>query len=286
MKTQMKLQNNSKLLLIDKQWTEAMVFLHVLNTNNHKKEAFLDIEIKKDIKALIIEVFVNFCEDGHFIVKRNIKLGKNSSLDYLKIQDISISSSLNLTYNINQKSYSTLDITNFELGDGLIKNSFFNTLNKIHAKYNISSLVKLSNKASCTNTINTIHNAKYTSSDIKYKHCLDDNAKAFFKAKSIVNNTASFAKAFQDTKTILLSNNSQMHTQPHLEILIDELKASHGATTGSLDEEELLYLQARGIKKELAYDILLRAYEKEIYDNIKNKELKQFAKQYKRDNYV
>ena len=77
-----------------------------------------------------------------------------------------------------------------------------------------------------------------------------------------------------------------MHTQPHLEILIDELKASHGATTGSLDEEALLYLQARGINKKLAYDILLRAYEKEIYDNIKNKELKKFAKKYKRDDYV
>ena len=47
MNTQMKTQNNSKLLLIDKQWTEAIVFLHVLNTNNHKKKEFLDIEIKK-----------------------------------------------------------------------------------------------------------------------------------------------------------------------------------------------------------------------------------------------
>ena len=242
--------------------------------------------MRKDIKVFIIEVFVNFCEDGDFSVKRKINLGKNSSLDYLKIQDINKSSSFNLTYNINQKSYSTLDITNFEFGDGLIKNYFFNTLDKIQAKYHISSLVKLSHKASCTNTINTIHNAKYTTSDIKYKHSLDDSSKAYFKVKSIVNNTASFAKAFQDTKTILLSNNAQIYTQPHLEILIDELKASHGATTGSLDEEALLYLQARGINKKLAYDILLRAYEKEIYDNIKNKELKKFAKKYKRDDYV
>ena len=60
MKTQMKSQNNSKLLLINKQWTEPIVFIHVLNTNNHKKEEFLDIKIEKRYKSFYNRSFCKF----------------------------------------------------------------------------------------------------------------------------------------------------------------------------------------------------------------------------------
>ena len=69
-------------------------------------------------------------------------------------------------------------------------------------------------------------------------------------------------------------------------IYIDELEASHGATTGTLDKEQLLYLEARGIPKKLAYDMLLKAFEEKIAHNIKDEIIKKFIKTYKREKYV
>ena len=95
-----------------------------------------------------------------------------------------------------------------------------------------------------------------------------------------------FSKAFQNSNTILLSDDASIYAQPHLEILIDELEASHGATTGTLDKEQLLYLQSRGIPKQKAYDMLLKAFESQIYDNINDILIKEFIKDYARSKYV
>ena len=132
----------------------------------------------------------------------------------------------------------------------------------------------------------SINNAKNSLSNINYKHSLKDSSKAVLKAKSIVNETAIGTKAFQNTNTILLSDDAVIFAQPHLEIYIDELEASHGATTGTLDKEQLLYLEARGIPKKLAYDMLLKAFEEKIAHNIKDEIIKEFIKTYKREKYV
>jgi Fe-S cluster assembly protein SufD len=88
--------------------------------------------------------------------------------------------------------------------------------------------------ASLLSFIKTIHNEKSSISNINYKHSLKDSSKAVFKAKSIVNETALFSKAFQNCNTILLSDDATIFAQPHLEILIDELEASHGTTIETL----------------------------------------------------
>ncbi len=78
----------------------------------------------------------------------------------------------------------------------------------------------------------------------------------------------------------------QFFARPHLEINIDELEASHGATTGSLNKDELLYLCSRGIPKDTAYNMLLEAFENEVYDNIQDLKIKDFLKSFKKDDYV
>ena len=134
--------------------------------------------------------------------------------------------------------------------------------------------------------IKTVHNNENSISNINFKHSLKDHSRTVFKALSRVNEDALYTKAFQNSNTILLSNDAAIYAQPHLEILIDELEASHGATTGTLDKDQLLYLQSRGINKNLAYEILLKAFESKIYDNIDDKLIKEFMDSYKRKDYV
>ena len=280
------LDNKQKIITINKNIAEPIFLIHKIKEDETLFTNSLKIKVAKDVKAQIVEVFVNTSTNSAYSVNRTFELDENSSLEYVKIQDINTSNSFVFNSYIKQETSSTLDFTNFEYGNGFIINSFINNINNENITYNLNGLVKLSDDTTCSNLIKTIHNAKSSLSNINYKHSLKDSSKAVFKAKSIVNETALFTKAFQNTNTILLSDDATIIAQPHLEIFIDELEASHGATTGTLDKDQLLYLESRGINKDLAYDMLLKAFEEKIAHNIKDTIIKEFIETYKRDKYV
>lgn len=270
-------------LTIDKTQKELIVLVYDLKEEINPK---LYIRLEKDVKASIVEVFINGIEDETYEIEREITLLENSSLVYVKYQDASALESLRMNYTYDLKKSSKLEQTNFELGNVNNTNTYETKLENENVLYNISGLVKLDSKVHSSSSFETTHIAQSCTSDIKYKHSLDDWGKATFNALSIVEQTANFSKVFQNTDTILLSDDAGIFAQPHLQINIDELEASHGATTGTLNEEQLLYLQSRGIKKELATEILLKAFENEIFDSISDKKIIDFLKELKRGNYV
>ena len=278
--------NKQKIITINKNIAEPIFLIHKLKENETFYTNSLKIKVAKDIKASVVEVFVNSCTNSFYGVNRKIELEENSSLEYVKIQDINASNSMIFSLCVEQKDSSNLEISNFEYGNGFLINSFENIINAQNSNYELNGLVKLFDDSNTSNLIKTIHNEKSSISNINYKHTLKDSSKAVFKAKSIVNETALFSKAFQNCNTILLSDDATIFAQPHLEIFIDELEASHGTTTGSLDKEQLLYLQSRGISKDKAYEMLLSAFENKIVDNIKDTIIKEFVQNYKRDKYV
>lgn len=277
---------NQKVLVIDKDINEPIILIQ----NMKEDEAFftnsLRIEVKENIKASIIELFVNSSNNSCFAVNRNIVLEKNASLEYVKIQDIDLSNSMIFATSCEQNENSNLEISNFEFGEGFIVNSFENIINKEFINYELNGLTKLKDNSNTSTLVKTIHNEKNSTSFINYKNSLKDKSRAIIKIKSIVNQNAQFTKAFQNCNTILLSDDATIFAQPHLEIYIDELEASHGTTTGTLNEEQLLYLQSRGIRKEKAYDMLLNAFESSIKDNIKDEKIKEFIENYKKEKYV
>ena len=280
------IDNKQKIITINKNIAEPIFLIHKLKENETFYTNSLKIRVAKDIKASVVEVFVNSCTNSFYGVNRKIELEENSSLEYVKIQDINASNSMIFSLAVEQKDSSNLEISNFEYGNGFLINSFENIINAQNSNYELNGLVKLFDDSNTSNLIKTIHNEKSSISNINYKHTLKDSSKAVFKAKSIVNETALFSKAFQNCNTILLSDDATIFAQPHLEIFIDELEASHGTTTGSLDKEQLLYLQSRGISKDKAYEMLLSAFENKIVDNIKDTIIKEFVQNYKRDKYV
>lgn len=278
--------NKQKIITIDKNIAEPIFLIHKIKEDETFFVNSLKIEIKENVKAQIVEVFVNSSQNSALSVNRSFELDKNSNLEYVKIQDINDTNSLLFNVEISQDESSNLDFSNFEYGDGFTVNTIINEINEKSVNYNLNGLIKLTNNANCSNLIKTIHNEKSSISNINYKNTLKDSSKAIFKAKSIVNNEALFSKAFQNCHTILLSDDATIFAQPHLEIHIDELEASHGTTTGTLNKEQLLYLQSRGISKEKAYNMLLDAFEKDISDNLKDELVKEFVQNYKRDKYV
>jgi Fe-S cluster assembly protein SufD len=118
------------------------------------------------------------------------------------------------------------------------------------------------------NHTKVIHAVPNCTSNEIYKGILDDTAVGVFNGKIFVAVDAQKTNAYQSSKSILLSDEAKINTKPELEIYADDVKCSHGASTGTIDEDSLFYLRARGISKELAQKLLLHAYASEILDKI------------------
>lgn len=275
------LVEKQSVLEIQEDTLEPIIIYHRLSYDDTLFANSLQIIVKKGVQASIIEVFESDGDNSADTINRNIICAQDAKLEYVKIQNITSSNTLLFNCEFSQYAHSQLDVFNFDYGEGFVVNSYNNVLNHKLAIYNLYGLVKLTNEANCSNLIHTIHNTQDCLSNIVFKHSLDDKSKAVFKANSTVENEATNSKAFQNAHTILLSDDATIFSQPHLQIFVDELEASHGTTTGSLDEEQLLYLQMRGISKQKATIMLLNAFEKEIYTYIRDEKIKSFIEEFK-----
>ncbi len=118
------------------------------------------------------------------------------------------------------------------------------------------------------NTTAIIHAKPQTTSAEVYKGVLDDQARAVFQGRIVVEKDAQKADGHQLNKTILLSDRAEIDTKPELEIFADDVKCSHGAAAGELDEDALFYLRARGIDQADARRMLVEAFVGETLENI------------------
>ena len=101
-----------------------------------------------------------------------------------------------------------------------------------------------------------------------FKYVLDDNATGAFEGSIEVCHGARFVEAYQSNRNILASSNARMHTKPQLLIYNDDVKCSHGATTGQLDSKALFYMQTRGIPLQQARRVLMQALMADVINTI------------------
>jgi Fe-S cluster assembly protein SufD len=110
-----------------------------------------------------------------------------------------------------------------------------------------------------------------------YKGIMNDKGTGIFNGKIMVRQDAQKTNAYQSNKNILLSDDATINTKPELEIYADDVKCSHGATCGYLDEESLFYLRARGIGEKEARTLLLNAFAGEVIERIGIEDLRNYA---------
>ena len=112
------------------------------------------------------------------------------------------------------------------------------------------------------------HAKPHTTSREVYKGVLDDKARAVFQGQILVRPDAQKIEGHQLNRTLLLSDGAEIDTKPELTIYADDVKCSHGATAGELDEDALFYLRARGIPENEARGLLVEAFLREVIDGI------------------
>ena len=139
-----------------------------------------------------------------------------------------------------------------------------------HAHVEAGHLLYLNEESKRGMVSQIIHKGEYSTSKQEAKNILDGHARGIFDALIRVEETAKFTKAVQNSKAILLHENAYMVAKPQLEIYIDELEASHGATTGQLDKKQLFYLQSRGISYLEARKMLVIAFANTLIETVKD----------------
>jgi Fe-S cluster assembly protein SufD len=166
------------------------------------------------------------------------------------------------------KRQSTLKTVSVTDGSGMVRNDYRIALCGENAETTLNGLCMLKGKRECHSNILIDHQAPHCRSNQLFKGILSDFSRSSFEGKILVRQTAQKTEAFQLNNNLLLSDRSHADSKPNLEIFADDVKASHGATFGQLDPEQLIYMKMRGLSNAEAQNLLMYGFCQELLDMI------------------
>ncbi|NQZ38278.1 MAG: Fe-S cluster assembly protein SufD [Crocinitomicaceae bacterium] len=229
-------------------------------------------------KAGIIQGF--FAEDANKAfanVTSEISVGKNAFLTIDKIQYEAENTSHISTEQVSQEKDSTFTINTITLNGGLVRNNLNIEVIGENCETNLNGTYLLKGKQHVDNHTVVDHTVPNCNSNELYKGVIDDQATAVFNGKVFVRRDAQKINAFQSNGNVLMSDNATVNSKPELEIYADDVKCSHGSTTGQLDEEAVFYLRARGLSEKSARKLMVSAFIGDALDKIENKDVLKYT---------
>lgn len=200
----------------------------------------------------------------------------NSKVTIDKIQYESDANFHISTEQINQAKDSTFTLNTITLNGGLVRNNVNVNVNGENCESNLNGAYLLKGKQHVDNHTVIDHRVPHCNSNELYKGVIDDNSTAVFNGKVYVREDAQKINAFQSNGNVLLSDSGTINSKPELEIYADDVKCSHGSTTGQLDEEAIFYLRARGISANSARKLMVSAFVGDVLEKIENESVKEF----------
>ncbi|MDZ4839164.1 MAG: Fe-S cluster assembly protein SufD [Bacteroidota bacterium] len=226
-------------------------------------------------KATILEEYLGL--SGTHTVVHEIDVKENASLELNKIQNQELGSHQFHHTHIKTAVSSFAHHTAICIGKGNIRNELKYTLAAPNNHVKLNGVYIADAKQVIANYTTVDHAMPHCLSDELYKGLATDEATAIFNGKIMVRLDAQKTNAFQSNKNLLLSRNAHIYTKPQLEIFADDVKCSHGATIGQLDQEAIFYMQARGLSKLDAISLLTAAFFNDIVEGIVNQGVRQLA---------
>jgi Fe-S cluster assembly protein SufD len=196
-----------------------------------------------------------------------IVVGENSTVEHVKLEEESPESFHVATIQVRQARNSNFKSHNISFGGVLVRNDV-NVVVSSGCEGTLNGLYLASGKQHIDNHTAIDHAAPHAASHELYKGILDGTSSAVFNGKIFVRKDAQKTDAKQTNKNLVLSEGATINTKPELQILADDVRCTHGATVGQLDEEAMFYLRARGIGKNDARDLLVYAFARDIIERI------------------
>ncbi|HXD30268.1 MAG TPA: Fe-S cluster assembly protein SufD [Pyrinomonadaceae bacterium] len=233
------------------------------------------IVAEENTQATVIESYVATGEQAYFTnAVIEVVLKDGARLEHYRVQDESEGAFHIATMEADLARSSRFDTTSISLGAKLSRHNINVIMNDEGAECAVDGLYIMADDQH-TDTHSVIeHKFPHCTSRQLYKGILDGKSRAVFNGKVFVRHGALGTDAQQTNKNLLLSNDAHVDTKPQLEIFADDVKCAHGAAIGQLDEDELFYLESRGIHTDLARNLLTYGFAEEVITKIKIESIK------------
>jgi Fe-S cluster assembly protein SufD len=220
-------------------------------------------------KATVIESYVSASEASYFTnAVTEVLCEDGANLSHLKIQRESPRAFHVGTIEVEQKRDSHYQSFSFSTGALLSRTNIYTTLDGEGSGATLNGLYMLDGEQHCDHQTRIEHAQPNTFSRELYKGVLDGASHGVFNGKVYVHPIAQKTDGKQTNNVLLLSERAQVDTKPQLEIFADDVKCTHGATVGRIDQHALFYMKSRGINNELARRLLTYAFAAEVLETI------------------
>ena len=236
------------------------------------------IHVKKGSSFKLIQQFTASGEHlfslpiVEYLVEENARI----SCDKLQMENAS-SFLLCEDYSI-QKRNSTVLLNTFSISGAWVRNNSSFLIEGENCETNLNGAYLLKDLQHLDNHTIVDHIAPHCNSNELYKGILSGKATGVFNGKVFVRPNAQKISAFQSNANVLLSDDASVNSKPELEIYANDVKCSHGSTTGQLDEDAVFYLRARGLSEKSARSLITQAFIAEVVDKVEQKEVQDFIK--------
>jgi len=257
------------------------IIIYNITTKELKSTAInlkIDITLEKNSSLKLINLLYDNSENNFINTVQNFDIAQDAILKSYKI-DHKKNSNIKYSYNnINLEKNSISENFVYSTGSKFIKNEINCNLNDEYSSAFINGIINLTNSQHHEIKTNINHLAENTKSYQLIKSVLNDNAKGIYQGKIYVDSKAQKTNGYQLSKALLLSENTEFDGKPELEIYADDVKCSHGATSGNLDEDAIFYLMSRGLSNQQSKELLINGFLMDAVEKITDIEIKDLIK--------
>ena len=244
------INNKNSIILNDNSELTLINYIDNKSKDNFMVNSMENIEIRRD--ALLKNIFINNSKSaGYFYKYIKSDLEKNSVFENYILSSGLKFNKLDIEINLNQE---------------YAKSTVFSALNLLESEHQ-----------EIKTRIN--HNSQNCQCYQKIKNVLSDQSKGVYQGKIFVKKIAQKTDAYQLSKALILNDDAEFDAKPELEIYADDVKCSHGSTSGSIDLDSLHYLKSRGIPEKEAFKMLINGFLGEILEKLPEGKIKNFCKE-------
>ena len=238
----------------------------------------IDIKLERNSNLKLVTIFDDNSQQNFININQNFDIAQDAILKSYKI-DHKANSNIKYFYNnINLAKNSISENFIFSTGSKFIKNEVNCNLNGQYSSAFINGVINLNNSQHHEIKTNINHLAENTKSYQLIKTVLNDKSKGVYQGKIYVDAKAQKTNGYQLSKALLLNKDTEFDGKPELEIYADDVKCSHGSTSGNLDEDSIFYLMSRGLSHQQSKELLINGFLMDAVEKITDLEIKDLIK--------
>ena len=246
--------------------------------NNAGLNSRLDINLEDDVALNVVNLSNENLNNNFLNYRQKINIGKNSILKNYSL-DTNENSNFRYSYkDIYLEKNSHLEYFILSKGSKFSKHDINCSLNNEYGSIVLNGIIDLNNEKHHEIKTEINHNEENCKSYQLIKSVLNDKSKGIYQGKIYVNSKAQKTDGYQLSRALLLSDEVEFNAKPELEIYADDVKCSHGSTSGNIDENSIFYLMSRGLSYDQSKKLLTNGFLNEVIEKITNENIKSLVK--------